>query len=90
MQEAQKDIENLKKRLRSQQEENNTLIAEIQVLKRKIRDANEVSDNHEDMVVDLQRRIESLKREKELVEEKSQEYKELYTAASIEIEKLKK
>lgn len=89
LQEAQKNIEDLKNRLRNQQEENNTLTAEIQTLKQKIRNADEASDDQADIVADLQRRVETLKREKELMEEKSQEYKELYEAATMEIEKLK-
>lgn len=89
LQEAQREIQTLKNRVSNLQNENESLINELKSLKIKIRNADDVSDDQADRLMDLNRRIEALKREKEITEEKLQESKDLYTSAMQEIERLK-
>lgn len=89
LQEAQREIQTLKNRVSNLQNENESLINELKSLKIKIRNADDASDNQADRLMDLNRRIETLKREKEITEEKLQESKDLYTSAMQEIERLK-
>lgn len=79
----------MKNRVSNLQNENESLINELKSLKIKIRNADDVSDDQADRLMDLNRRIEALKREKEITEEKLQESKDLYTSAMQEIERLK-
>ena len=89
LQEAQREIQTLKNRVSNLQNENESLINELKSLKIKIRIADDASDDQADRLMDLNRRIETLKREKEITEEKLQESKDLYTSAMQEIERLK-
>ena len=89
LQEAQREIQTLKNRVSNLQNENDSLINELKSLKIKIRNADDASDDQADRLMDLNRRIETLKREKEITEEKLQESKDLYTSAMQEIERLK-
>ncbi len=89
LQEAQREIQTLKNRVSNLQNENESLINELKSLKIKIRNADDASDDQADRLMDLNRRIETLKREKEITEEKLQESKDLYTSAMQEIERLK-
>ena len=89
LQEAQREIQTLKNRVSNLQNENESLINELKSLKIKIRNADDASDDQADRLMDLNRRIETLKREKEITEEKLQESKDLYTSALQEIERLK-
>lgn len=89
LQEAQREIQTLKNRASNLQNENESLINELKSLKIKIRNADDASDDQADRLMDLNRRIETLKREKEITEEKLQESKDLYISAMQEIERLK-
>ena len=89
LQEAQREIQTLKNRVSNLQNENESLINELKSLKIKIRNADDASDDQADRLMDLNRRIETIKREKEITEEKLQESKDLYTSAMQEIERLK-
>lgn len=89
LQEAQREIQTLKNRVSNLQNENEFLINELKSLKIKIRNADDASDDQADRLMGLNRRIETLKREKEITEEKLQESKDLYTSAMQEIERLK-
>ena len=89
LQEAQREIQTLKNRVSNLQNENESLINELKSLKIKIRNADDASDDQADRLMDLNRRIETLKREKEITEEKLQESKDLDTSAMQEIERLK-
>lgn len=89
LQEAQREIQTLKNRVSNLQNENESLINELKSLKIKTRNADDASDDQADRLMDLNRRIETLKREKEITEEKLQESKDLYTSAMQEIERLK-
>lgn len=89
LQEAQREIQTLKNRVSNLQNENESLINELKSLKIKIRNADDASDDQADRLMDLNRRIETLKREKEITEEKLQESKDLYTSAMQKIERLK-
>ncbi len=89
LQKAQREIQTSKNRVSNLQNENESLINELKSLKIKIRNADDASDDQADRLMDLNRRIETLKREKEITEEKLQESKDLYTSAMQEIERLK-
>lgn len=89
-QEAQKEVQDLKGRLRMEREENESLRTQLQSLKQKLRNQADASDDQLDRYDDLSRRVETLNSEKKLLEEKLQEYKDLYSAAQDEIKCLNK
>lgn len=81
-QESQKEIQLLKGRLKSQQNDNDALMADIKSLKQQLREHMDISDDKDDRIAELQRRLENLKREKLIAEEKMTEYRDLYNSVS--------
>lgn len=81
-QDAQKEIQLLKSRIKSQQNENDALVADMNSLKQKIKEQLDNSDDKDDRIAELQRRLDTLKREKAIAEEKMTEYRDLYNSVS--------
>lgn len=81
-QNAQKEIQLLKSSIKSQQNENDALAADMNSLKQKIKEQLDNSDDKDDRIAELQRRLDTLKREKAIAEEKMTEYRDLYNSVS--------
>lgn len=88
-QDAKQKIQILNERVKSLQKENESLVIDIKLLKDKLIKVDDAFDEQGDILSDLKNSIDLLNREKVVLEEKLQEYKDLYTVATQEIERLK-
>ena len=86
-QDAKQKIQILNERVKSLQKENESLV--IELLKDKLIKVDDAFDEQGDILSDLKNSIDLLNREKVVLEEKLQEYKDLYTVATQEVERLK-
>lgn len=74
------EVDTLTNRLKNYKEENESLTMELQQLKNKLRNQENTNDDQIDRIDELHRKINILKKEKSLLEEKNQEYKDLLEA----------
>lgn len=88
-QDAKREIQILNERVKSLQKENESLVIDIKLLKDKLIKVDDAFDEQGDILSDLKKSIDLLNREKVVLEEKLQEYKDLYTVATQEVERLK-
>ena len=90
LKESNRKIQEQKGQIAALQEEKEALVCEVKNLRRKGRTLQDESDDQEDLITDLKLRVTSLTRDKSVLEDKVQAYKDLYDATNQELERLKK
>lgn len=77
---SKNELNALSNRLKNYKNENESLLEEVKRLKNKLRTQEDSNDDQIDRIDELHRKINILQKEKSLLEEKNQEYKDLLEA----------